>query len=575
MMGHALVRRLDRLSEGRFAAVAVAPGLLLVALFVVPPLTAGIALSLFRIELIRDDITPFVGLRNFATRMPADADFLGTLPLTLVFALLATAVAVPVALAAALLIARSGRRMGALLWLLLVLPWAVAPVASGLFWRLAFDSRGGIVDRLLDAVGLPSVILSSAHGSLLAVAIAMIWRTIPLVGVLILGALRQIPRELGRAARMDGASAWQAFRHVTLPAIAPSLVAACVIQLVLTIQVFDVQFALTASDPPGGSELAGFAVYSTVIDNLSLGYGAAQAVVLGLVAGLASIALVAVARTPRLAPARALPMPRIPISRWVTRPIRLLAIAVLVLWLVGPVAWIAVASTQPERALIASPPRIGLPLTFDAYQELLGSPGWQRAAVNSVVITTLATLLALVIATLTAYPLARYRPRGGSTLTAILLGTQLIPPIALAIPALLIFIRADLRNTILGLVLVHAAFWTPVLVWLLRSAFRSVPPELERAARIDGASRLTAIVRVVAPVAAPAVAAAATIVFIGIWNDFVLTVMLGGRDTQTLPRWLGSSSLPLHHVLAARIVLTIAPCLALLVLARRRIAALL
>ena len=156
-----------------------------------------------------------------------------------------------------------------------------------------------------------------------------------------------------------------------------------------------------------------------------------------------------------------------------------------------------------------------------------------------------------------------------------LLGTQLIPPIALAFPALLIFIKLGLRDTIPGLVLVHAAFWTPVLVWLLRSAFGSVPVELERAARMDGASRLGAIVRVVVPATAPAIAAAAAIVFIGIWNDFIFAVLIGGRDTTTLPRWLGETQTPLIHVLAARIVLTVAPCVLLLVLFRRRIAALL
>jgi multiple sugar transport system permease protein len=92
---------------------------------------------------------------------------------------------------------------------------------------------------------------------------------------------------------------------------------------------------------------------------------------------------------------------------------------------------------------------------------------------------------------------------------------------------------------------------------------------------MDGASRLGAIVRVVLPAAAPMIAAAAAIVFIGIWNDFIFAVLIGGRDTQTLPRWLGESQSPLIHVLAARIVLTVAPCVVLLLLFRRRIAALL
>jgi len=604
MMGQALGRRLDRLSEGRFGAVVVAPGLLLVAAVVVPPVLAALGLSLFRIELTRDDITPFVGLRNYATRMPADAEFLGTLPLTVGFAVLVTLIAVPLALAAALLIARSGVRTAAALWLFLVVPWAVAPIASGLFWRLQFGTRAGFAYQAIHVLGLPSLALDTPQGSLVAIAVAVIWRAIPLLGILFLGALRAVPRDLGRAARMDGASTWQAFRHITLPVIAPAVVAASVIQLVLTVQVFDVQFALAAPAPPRGSELAGFYVYSTVIGDVSLGYGAALAVVLGLVAALLAGILVVASRlripgsrirpgsatsatpatpaTPAASPARPNAMPHRPPQvrrrRWgsrVRRVVTLVATVGLVVWLVGPVVWIVVASTQPESRLAGGLPRIGLPLNLEAYSALLLSTEWRGAFVNSVTITTLATVLALVIATGTAYPLARYRLRGGRTLTAALLGVQLIPPIALAIPALMVFKTFGLRNTVPGLVLVHAAFWTPVLVWLLLSAFRSIPPEIERAARIDGASRLGAIWRIVVPVAAPAVAAAAAIVFIGIWNDFILAVLIGGRDTSTLPRWLGESATPLVHVLAARIVLTVAPCVLLLVLFRRRIAALL
>jgi ABC-type glycerol-3-phosphate transport system permease component len=604
MMGQALGRRLDRLSEGRFAVVAVAPGLLLVALVVIPPLLAALGLSLFRIELLRDDITPFVGLRNYATRLPADAAFLSALPRTVLFSVIVTLIAVPVALGTALLIARSSVRTATVLWLFLVVPWAIAPVASGIFWRMQFDAQTGIVNLALRSLGLPTVALDTATGSLVALGVAVVWRAVPLLGVLFLGALRGVPRDIGRAARMDGAGSWQAFRHITLPVIRPTIIAACVIQVVLTMQVFDVQFALAPPIPPRGAELAGFAVYQSVTGDISLGYGATLAVTVGVVTAIVAGGLVLISRIrlPSLridrgtarADVASDDMPAGPSAsrpawtadrgsskRRIGVPLRARRLAtaaatlLLVVWLVGPVLWIVVASTQLERHLVLVPPRIGLPLTIDAYAALLKSEEWRAAAITTVAITTIATAVALVIASATAYPLSRYRLRGGGALALALLGTQLIPPIALAFPALLIFIKLGLRNTIPGLVLVHAAFWTPILVWLLRSAFGSVPRELERAARMDGASRLGAIVRVVLPAAAPMIAAAAAIVFIGIWNDFIFAVLIGGRDTQTLPRWLGESQSPLIHVLAARIVLTVAPCVVLLLLFRRRIAALL
>jgi multiple sugar transport system permease protein len=205
------------------------------------------------------------------------------------------------------------------------------------------------------------------------------------------------------------------------------------------------------------------------------------------------------------------------------------------------------------------------------YEAFLASPIWRGAAVVSLVVATVATLASLVIAALAAYPLARYRLRAGRALLVVLLGVQLIPPIALVLPILYIFIRLDLRNTVPGLILVNTAFWTPVLVWLLRAAFLAVPRNLELAARIDGSSRLGVVFRIVIPAAAPAIAAATAIVFIGIWNDFIFIASLGGRDTHTLSSFLGESASPSFHTLSTKLVLTIAPCVLMVVILRRRI----
>ena len=135
-----MTRWLDRLPEGRFGLVVTAPGLLLVGAFVLPPILAAVGMSFFRIELLRDDFTPFIGFRNYAVRLAADSEFLATLPLTLGFAVLTSALAVPIALATAVLIDGRGRFAGALA-VVLLLPWAIAPIADGILWRLMFEPR--------------------------------------------------------------------------------------------------------------------------------------------------------------------------------------------------------------------------------------------------------------------------------------------------------------------------------------------------------------------------------------------------------------------------------------------------
>ena len=582
------------------------PGLLLVGLVAVPPVLAVLVLSLFRIELMRDDVRRFVGLSNFLVRLPVDGEFLATIPRTLVFAVHATATAVPIALGAALLV--NGRRRGAsALGLLLLVPWVVAPVAAGVFFRLLFDSKFGLVNGAMVALGLAPVRwLDDALLALVVTLAAVVWRAIPLLAVLLLGALRAVPPSLGRAARMDGASAWQVLRHVTLPAIRPTVIVVCVIQVVLSLQVFDVLFAITRGRPLPGGDLTGYAIYSSVIGNLSFGYGSAETVVLAAIVALCLLALVPVIRGARVRRPRGTVDPDLdplagviraagpPPARWEAddsgaeppsrgprrmrawrgaagRIARGVAIVALLAWLVGPVVWLLIASVQPESALRASPPALTLNLTLDGYARLLGDPTWSGALVVSVTVAAVATAIAVVVGVLAGYPLARYPFRGARVVLVGLLLTQLIPPIALAIPVLFLVLAVGLKGTVAGLVMVNAAFWTPILVWLVRAAFLAVPRSLESAARIDGAGRLGAMFRIALPAAGPGIAAAAVIVFVGVWNDFVFVAILGSRATTTLPRYLTISSDPPYHVLAAGILLTLAPCLALVALLHRRI----
>ena len=625
--------RVDRLSEGRFAALTMLPGLVLVGIVVALPVLAVVVLSLFRVEMLRDDLRPFVGVTNYVNLSRDDA-FLATLPRTLVFAAASTALAVPVALGSALLV-NARRRWAGILGLLLLLPWGVAPIADGVFWRMVFDDRTGLVNAALGGLGIAPVRWTTQDVPQLVVTlVAVTWRATPLLAVLLLGALRRVPPALGAAARMDGASPWQTLRFVTLPAVRPTLIVVCVIQVVLSLQVFDILFGVAAGHPKAGATLAAYAIYDRVIGNLSFGFGSAETVVLGLIVGACLLPLVFVARGGRsrrvsrrddpgedgaapdgrsaagpgrgsstvtagmaaafpagassmairaAAPAaratagevaaRARTARRRPGGRVLALLVRRTGIGVLVAWLLGPMAWLLVVSTQPESALRHSPPVLTGGLVLDGYTRLLGDPAWLGALAVTVTVAVGATAVALLVSVLVAYPLARYRVRGQHAVLGVLLVTQLIPPIALAIPVLVLFVAIGVRGTILGLVIVNAAFWTPILVWLIRAALVVVPESTEAAARMDGAGRVGAAVRVILPAAAPGVAAAAVVVMIGVWNDFVFVASVGNRTTTTLPVFLTTTPNPPYHVLAAGILLTMVPCLVLIGALYRRILA--
>src|SRR4029077_3121239 len=134
----------------------------------------------------RDDLTPLVGLRNFV-RLAGDTDFLASVPRTLIFAFATTILSAPLALVTALLINR-GFRGSSLLGIALLLPWAVAPVVTGLFWAFIFDSRIGIVNGVLMGTGLTTAPIPWLQSTATGVAVAVIataWRSVPLLAVLI------------------------------------------------------------------------------------------------------------------------------------------------------------------------------------------------------------------------------------------------------------------------------------------------------------------------------------------------------------------------------------------------------
>ena len=115
-------------------------------------------------------------------------------------------------------------RFSALVGIAVLLPWAVAPVVTGLYWKFIFNSQFGLMTALVNALGLadgPVKWLESSTSAMAVAVVATAWRTVPLMALLLLGALRTIPEAQYRAARMDGASTGRAFRYITLPAIAP------------------------------------------------------------------------------------------------------------------------------------------------------------------------------------------------------------------------------------------------------------------------------------------------------------------------------------------------------------------
>lgn len=173
-------------------------------------------------------------------------------------------------------------------------------------------------------------------------------------------------------------------------------------------------------------------------------------------------------------------------------------------------------------------------LTLDNYRSLFERNHFLTYYANSLIVACGSVLLAMPFATATGYAFARFRT-GGRLARFVVLATQMLPPVALVLPAFALLRGAGLSNSLTGLVIVYAALNLPFLTWILMGFFEGIPADLEWAAMTDGTTAWGAFWRIVLPISLPGLAAAAVLGFILAWNEFLFALVLSGPNTATIP----------------------------------------
>lgn len=211
-------------------------------------------------------------------------------------------------------------------------------------------------------------------------------------------------------------------------------------------------------------------------------------------------------------------------------------VVLLVIYLIAPFVWMFVYSVYPSQNLRAVPMDFSLADTsLDAYGRLFADGSFTQAMLNSFIVALSTTIICMVLGSLCAYVLARFKFRGSQGLLLGMMTVQAIPAIVLAVPLFVLLRGLGLFDTHVGLILTYSAFILPLVIWMMVGFFESVPVNLERAARIDGCSRMGIFVRVVLPLSGPGFAATAIFAFITAWSDFFLAKVLTATKTPTLP----------------------------------------
>jgi multiple sugar transport system permease protein len=214
--------------------------------------------------------------------------------------------------------------------------------------------------------------------------------------------------------------------------------------------------------------------------------------------------------------------------------------------------------------------------TLDNWADQLQVPETQNALINSSLIASCATLLALLLGTPAAYALARFRFElvHNRDLTIFFFSQRVLPPVATVIPFYLVMRTMGLLDTHLALILVNATFIMPFVVVILRQAFLDLPVELEESALIDGADHWGAFWRIALPLVAPAIAATALIIFGRAWNEFLFALAIAAKGAITIPVHMagtaGTRGVQFWY-LAVRQMIAIVPPVVIALLAQRYI----
>jgi len=266
--------------DRRIGWLLILPALLLLLAVFAYPIGQAFWLSFFSQNLRTGLDLEFAGFANYL-RMAQDGRFWQTLWNSAVFTFFSVLFEFLLGLAIALVLNQAFRGRN-VVRTIAILPWALPTALIALAWAWIFNDQFGVVNDILLRLGLIDTginWLGNPTLAMVAVIIADIWKTTPFISILLLAGLQSIPDDLYEAHRIDGASAWQSFRRITLPLLMPQIVIALVFRFAQAFGIFDLIAVMTGGGPGGATETVSLYIYATVMRYLDFGYGAALVVV--------------------------------------------------------------------------------------------------------------------------------------------------------------------------------------------------------------------------------------------------------------------------------------------------------
>jgi multiple sugar transport system permease protein len=286
------------LSQRIYPYLSILPVALVIALFAIYPIIHAVRMSFYQYLLTKPNQHPFVGLENYIDVI-SSYYFRNSIQITGIYTLAAVTGVVIYGLGLALLM-NTKIRLSTPLKIVILLPWALPAVVSGLLWKWILHSDFGILNAMLYSLGLIDGYIPFLADPTLARAsliITFIWKEGPLVAIFFLAGLQLIPEELYEAARIDGGGGWRIFRHVTVPLLRPVFLVVIVYETMTAILTFDTIYVMTGGGPADSTALISWFAYAEIFKALNLGHGVALAIIIALITLVLIILYLRVLRT--------------------------------------------------------------------------------------------------------------------------------------------------------------------------------------------------------------------------------------------------------------------------------------
>src|SRR4051794_1637296 len=461
-----------------------------------------------------------------------------------------------------------GRRV--VRWALIV-PWAASLVMTSTVWRFIYEGSFGMLNRFRGDIGLIDTPIDwykdtrYAFWCLIVVGVVV---SIPFTTYVFLAGLQTIPREVYEATAIDGAGAWQRYRHVTLPLLRPALLVAVVLNTVYVFNSFPIIWVITGTAPGHDTDTTMTFLYKIAFrEQLDTGEAAALSMLNVLVLIVVVFLYLrtvrwsdapdaGVAERPglvrrALSPVGALfeqlgdalgrmlrplgVVGRAAAACW--RPVRSVAMPliglVLAVFFLLPYVVMFLASVKDDNDLFKSPPDY-LPShwRWSNWHDVWNVIPLGTYIEVSLIIAAVSTLLVLVVSLPAAYYAARNKFAGRSVFLYMVLVTQMFAPVALVVGIYQEFVLVHGVNAYWAIILTDAAFNLAFAIWILNGYFASIPKEIEDAAQVDGLGRLRTLLRVIVPIAKPGIVTAVIFTFIQVWNEFIIALTMFNKPSR-------------------------------------------